>query len=264
MAGISSKAAGETVENKKKYNGIEFDNDLDLNIYEASLRDLDPQTGRWWQIDPKTDEMFMWSTYASNFDNPIRFQDSLGDLPGGCCWEELVTAVSESVDQVLASASGVLWGSLNTITGGAISTDPFNIRPGLSTTSQEFLDKGILYGKVLPLFSPGPKASTKGGPLELVPINGASKNVVAPSATVPIPSIPPQSGPNQNTSNSTQQMKGERGKAGKASGTDNPFKKLKPDPNKDGNVLVKDANGKTVSKKAPDGFKEYWEKKRSN
>ena len=262
MAGISFKAAG-IVENKKKYNGIEFENDLDLNIYDAQFRELDAQTGKWWQVDPKTDEMYMWSTYASNFDNPIRYEDPLGDTPDACC-KGLWDAVVESTDQVMASASGLLWGSLNTITGGLVSTDPFNIRPGLSTTSQEFLDKGILYGKVLPLFSPGPKASTKGGPLELVPINGAPKNVVAPSATVPIPSIPPQSSPNQNTSNSTQQMKGERGKAGKASGTDNPFKKLKPDPNKDGNVLVKDANGKTVSKKAPDGFKEYWEKKRSN
>jgi hypothetical protein len=41
MAGISDKAAGG-LENKKKYNGIEFDNDLDLNEYEANLRDLDP------------------------------------------------------------------------------------------------------------------------------------------------------------------------------------------------------------------------------
>lgn len=56
-------------------------------------------------------------------------------------------------------------------------------------------------------------------------------------------------------------MKGERNRAGKASGTDNPFKKLKPDPNRAGNVILKDANGKTVSKKAPEGFWEYWNKK---
>ena len=56
-------------------------------------------------------------------------------------------------------------------------------------------------------------------------------------------------------------MKGERNKTGNAFGTDNPFKKLKPDPNKSGNVIVKDSNGKTVSKKSPEGFKEYWDKK---
>jgi RHS repeat-associated protein len=75
--GISSKAFGR-VGNKKKYNGIELGKALDLNVYDAQFRELDPQVGRWWQIDPKTDEMYRWSTYASNFDNPIRFEDHLG------------------------------------------------------------------------------------------------------------------------------------------------------------------------------------------
>jgi RHS repeat-associated protein len=82
--GISSKAAGR-LENKIKYNGIALEKALDLNVYDAQFRELDPQVGRWWEIDPKTDEMYMWSTYASNFDNPIRFEDHLGDEPGSCC-----------------------------------------------------------------------------------------------------------------------------------------------------------------------------------
>ncbi|MEJ7738108.1 MAG: RHS repeat-associated core domain-containing protein [Chitinophagaceae bacterium] len=82
MEGISSKAAGG-VENRKKYNGIEFENDLDLGVYDANFRELDPQTGRWWQIDPKTENMEGWSPYASNYDNPIRYSDPLGDEPGG-------------------------------------------------------------------------------------------------------------------------------------------------------------------------------------
>lgn len=80
MSGISSKAAGG-IENKKKYNGIEFDNDLDLNTYEAFYRDLDPQTGRWWQVDPKTENMEHWSPYTSNYDNPLKNKDLLGDEP---------------------------------------------------------------------------------------------------------------------------------------------------------------------------------------
>jgi hypothetical protein len=48
------------------------------------------------------------------------------------------------------------------------------------------------------------------------------------------------------------QGKGERNQAGSADGTNNPFKKLKPDPNKPGNVLEKDSHtGRTVSKKSP-------------
>lgn len=82
MAGISSKATAK-LENKKRYNGIEFDNDFDINEYEAFYRNLDPQTGRWWQIDPETSSMEAWSTYASNYDNPIRYFDFLGNRPDG-------------------------------------------------------------------------------------------------------------------------------------------------------------------------------------
>jgi len=58
------------------------------------------------------------------------------------------------------------------------------------------------------------------------------------------------------------QGKGERRQAGKADGTNNPFKKLKPDPNKPGNVLEKNSHtGKEVSKPAPEGFWEWWNNK---
>lgn len=63
MAGISDKAAGG-LENKYKYNGIELDTSLGLNEYDAQLRDLDPQTGRWWQIDPETEDQEMWPLYV--------------------------------------------------------------------------------------------------------------------------------------------------------------------------------------------------------
>ena len=81
MAGISSKAAGK-LENRKQYNGIEHTTDLDLNQYDAFFRTMDPQLGRWFQIDPKVDSMFSWSPYVSMFDNPVRFIDPLGDVPG--------------------------------------------------------------------------------------------------------------------------------------------------------------------------------------
>jgi RHS repeat-associated protein len=81
MSGISSNAlkGANYPENHKKYNGIEFTDDLDLDIYDAQLRNLDPQIGRWNQIDPKIENMEAWSPYASNYDNPIRYNDFLGD-----------------------------------------------------------------------------------------------------------------------------------------------------------------------------------------
>ncbi len=78
MAGISSKAlAFGDPENKIKYNGIEQNNHFDLNIYDARYRNLDPQIGRFWQIDPKPIEMF--SPFAAMGNNPILYSDPLGD-----------------------------------------------------------------------------------------------------------------------------------------------------------------------------------------
>lgn len=100
MAGISSKALnfGEP-ENKKKYNGIEKEDGLGIEMYDAQLRELDPQIGRWWEIDPKVEDMVMWSPYASNYDNPIRYSDPLGDEGQTCCkelWKDIKDAVVET------------------------------------------------------------------------------------------------------------------------------------------------------------------------
>jgi RHS repeat-associated protein len=76
MAGISSKASGK-LENNYKYNGIEHNTDFDLNMYDAFYRNLDPQIGRFWQIDPKPNVGF--SSYSSMANNPILFSDYLGD-----------------------------------------------------------------------------------------------------------------------------------------------------------------------------------------
>jgi RHS repeat-associated protein len=81
MAGISSKAAGK-LENRFKYNGIEIDEDLSLNAYEAHYRMLDPSIGRWWQIDPKIEEGYeSWSPYNSMANDPVKMSDPLGDVP---------------------------------------------------------------------------------------------------------------------------------------------------------------------------------------
>jgi len=55
MNGISSKGLSGVVDNKKKFNGIEQNTDFDLNLYDAFFRNLDPQIGKWWQVDPKID-----------------------------------------------------------------------------------------------------------------------------------------------------------------------------------------------------------------
>jgi RHS repeat-associated protein len=78
MAGISSKAAG-SLNNKNKYNGIELNNDFELNTYDAFFRELDPQIGRWWQIDSKAEKLYHLTPYNSMANNPIFYNDPLGD-----------------------------------------------------------------------------------------------------------------------------------------------------------------------------------------
>ncbi len=81
MAGISSKASG-LLENNMKFNGIEQNNAFDLNMYDAFYRNLDPQIGRFWQLDPKIESAEPWSPYTAMLDNPIRYMDPLGDSVG--------------------------------------------------------------------------------------------------------------------------------------------------------------------------------------
>jgi RHS repeat-associated protein len=105
MDGISGQGPGK-LENKFKYNGIElqhqeFSDGTGLEEYSAKFRNLDPQTGRWWQIDPMAEkERENVSPYASMSDNPILRSDPMGDEDkadeNDCC-KELFHNIKEGI-----------------------------------------------------------------------------------------------------------------------------------------------------------------------
>jgi RHS repeat-associated protein len=78
LQGLGYQEPGIKV-NKYLYNGMEYVDDLNLNIYSAFFRSYDPTIGRWWQMDPKSEKYMEWSPYHAMGNNPISISDPLGD-----------------------------------------------------------------------------------------------------------------------------------------------------------------------------------------
>lgn len=91
-----------SVASKFKYNGMEQEEALGLNLYEMDMREYDPAIARWTAIDPVTHYDF--STYSAFDNNPVFWSDPSG-------------ANSEQQDDFYGSFGMV------TIYGGGISFD---------------------------------------------------------------------------------------------------------------------------------------------
>ncbi|MCW5921684.1 MAG: hypothetical protein KIS77_05025 [Saprospiraceae bacterium] len=67
--------------NKYRFNGIEQNEELGLNLGLAFYRSYDATLGRWWQVDPKHTPG--QSVYNMVNNNPLRYSDFLGDTLRG-------------------------------------------------------------------------------------------------------------------------------------------------------------------------------------
>ncbi|MCW3109995.1 MAG: cell well associated RhsD protein [Segetibacter sp.] len=123
MSGISSKAAGGIENRKNKFQNQEFNNDLGVDVYEFKYRMHDPQTGRFWQIDPMASKYVGNSQYAFSENRVIDGVDM-----EGLEWAKVTDG---------SQTTGYIWDPAN-----AYVTGTNTLKDGYYRTAIYFTDNG--------------------------------------------------------------------------------------------------------------------------
>ncbi|SIT14307.1 RHS repeat-associated core domain-containing protein [Belliella pelovolcani] len=76
LTGLAYSYSNHT--NREKFNGKEFQDELNLGWYDYGARMYDPLLGRWGVVDPLASQAPGWTPYRFGFNNPIRYIDPNG------------------------------------------------------------------------------------------------------------------------------------------------------------------------------------------
>ncbi|PSK93146.1 DUF6443 domain-containing protein [Taibaiella chishuiensis] len=80
--GIDKAAQNNLPGQPYKYQGIQLERHYGLEMYETFYRGLDPQLGRFTQIDPKAEVDYHISPFTAMKNNPVLYTDPRGDVAG--------------------------------------------------------------------------------------------------------------------------------------------------------------------------------------
>jgi RHS repeat-associated protein len=117
MSGVSIRGLGK-LENKYKFVGREWQDELGLNMYDLRARQYDPAIARFVAVDPLTDEdeQLDKSNYAYAWNDPIKYNDPDGECPW--CVGAILGAAVEIGSQAAANyvngkdVTDISWGQV--------------------------------------------------------------------------------------------------------------------------------------------------------
>ena len=116
-------ANANSVASRFKFGGKELSEELGLNTYDFGLRNYDPATARWFNLDPKADatDLISSSPYSYALNNPITFRDPEGDCPPGVDCVGILLSIKSGYESVKKSFSEKI-DRANHISSGMIQT----------------------------------------------------------------------------------------------------------------------------------------------